>query len=216
MLHAPTTLLHSPTTSRWNDMKQIFAKLLTRTVFEPKPIQLIFNTHYIPPGFYVRLLASVTKSSHCRILFEQINRHTVTFGYKVRNFITVREHTDSIEVRVTHPVQKESHVPPLSQVCRDILELINTSVEEVYTWLPGVSATTAFVCSNCSSKIPRHYIIFEQDTLTALCQMEKVQHLGQFPSQQFWLKPQETTSSPSGMCSTVVAVEWKMCITFCI
>ena len=200
-------MLHAPTTSRWNAMKQIFSKHLTRTVLEAKPIHLIFNTGYVPPGFYVRLLASVAKSSHCRILFEQINRYTVTFAYKVLDFITVREHTDSIEVLVTRSAQEGSHVPPLSEVCRETFELINASVEEVYTWLPGVSVTTAFVCSNCSSKVPRHFIIFGQDNLTALCQMEKVQHLGQFPSQQFWLKPQETTPSPSGMCSTVVAVE---------
>ena len=200
-------MLHAPTTSRWNVMKQVFAKLLTRTVFEAKPIHLIFNTHYVPPGFYVRLLASVAKNSHCRILFEQINRYTVTFAYKVLDFITVREHTDSIEVLVTRSTQKGSQVPPLAQVCRDILELINASVEEVYTWLPGVSVTTAFVCSNCSSKVPRHFVIFEQDNLTALCQKEKVQHLGQFPSQQCWLTPQDIISSQSGMCSTVVAVE---------
>ena len=158
---------------------------------QAKPMHIIFNTHYVPPGFYVRLLASVAEDSHCRILFEKINCYTVTFLYKEVDKIKLIEHTDSIEVQVTRASEGGSHVPPFSQTCQDALELMSASIQKVYTWLPGVSADSAFKCSSCSSDLPRHFVIFDQSTFTDTtvpCQKENLQQLGQCPLQQCWLK----------------------------
>ena len=173
-------------------------------VASTKPMHLIFNTHYVPPGFYVRLLAAVAKNPHCRILFKQINRFTVTFAYQEVDEITVREHTDSIEVQIIRAAQGGPHVPFFPQVCRDTLTLINTSVQEVFKWLPAVSVNTAFVCSSCSSELPRHFVTFHKDTLittTVRCQQEKLQQLGLCQSQKCWLNVHvhEQSSSYSGM-----------------
>ena len=159
-----------------------------------KPMHLIFNTHYVPPGFYVRLLAAVARNSHCQVLFQHINRSTVTVAYQEVDEITLREHPDSIEVLVTRAAKGELSTPPFPQVCRDILIMIKSSIIEVYVWLPGVSVSTAFVCSTCSPEVPYHFVGFHQDTLTTStvrCQKEKLQVLGQCPLQQYWLKQQE-------------------------
>ena len=161
-----------------------------------KPMHLIFSTHYVPPGFCVRLLASIAKHEDCCIIFEQSNRYAVTFDYQEVDEITVREHTDSIEVQVTRAAKGGPHVPPFHRVCRDILELVNTSIQEVYIWLPSVSVNTAFICSNCSLDVPRHFIVFDEGTLTTTtvrCQKNKRQQLGQLQSQKYWLNIQETT-----------------------
>ena len=161
-----------------------------------KPMHLIFSTHYVPPGFCVRLLASIAKHEDCCIIFEQSNRYAVTFDYQEVDEITVREHTDSIEVQVTRAAKGGPHVPLFHRVCRDILELVNTSIQEVYIWLPSVSVNTAFICSNCSLDVPRHFVVFDEGTLTTTtvrCQKNKRQQLGQLQSQQYWLNIQETT-----------------------
>ena len=165
-------------------------------VHTAKPMHLIFSTHYIPPGFYVRLLASIAKHEDCCIIFEQSNRYAVTFDYQEVDEITVREGTDSIEVQVTRAAQGGPHVPPYQRVCRDILELMNTSIQEVYVWLPSVSVNTAFICSSCSLDMPKHFVVFDQGALTTTtvrCQKNKRQQLGQLQSQKYWLNVQETT-----------------------
>ena len=162
-----------------------------------EPMYLIFNTHYVPPGFYVRLLASIAKHEGYEIVFEQTNRYAVTFDYQEVYEISVREHTDSIEVQVTPAAQGGPHVPPFHRVCRVILELMNTSIPEVNIWLPSVSVKTAFICSSCSSDQPKHFVIFDQDALTTTtvrCQKKERQQLGQLQSQKYWLNIQE------GMC----------------
>ena len=167
-----------------------------------KPMHLIFNTHYVPPGFYVRLLATVARNPNCRVLFQQINRTTVTVAYQEVDEIMLREHTDSIEVQVTRTAQGGLHVLPFHQVCRDTLMLMEASIIEVHKWLPGVSISTAFVCSNCHPKVAKHFVKFGKATLTTTtvrCQKEKLQTLGQCQLQQYWLKKQEQSSPHSGM-----------------
>ena len=169
-----------------------------------EPMHLIFDTHYVPPGFYVRLLAAVAKNSCCQVLFQQINRFTVSVAYQVVDKITLREHPDSIEVQVTRGAQKFD-VPPFTQVCQNIFMMIEQSISEVEKWLPGVCVSTAFVCSTCSPKQPKHFVKFGKDSLTTTpvrCQHEKVQVLGQCKSQQYWLKMQEQRSTHSGIIST--------------
>ena len=169
-------------------------------VHTSKPLHLIFNTHYVPPGFYIRLLASIAKHEDCNIVFEQSSRYAVTFDYQEVDEITVTEHTDSIEVQVTRAAQGGPNVPPFHRVCRDILEFVNTSIQEVNMWLPSVSVNTAFICSSCSLDLPRHFVIFDQKALTtttAKCQKNERQQLGQLQSQKHWLNIQETTF---GMC----------------
>ena len=165
-----------------------------------KPMHLVFNTHYVPPGFYVRLLASIAKHKGYGIVFEQTNRYAVTFDYQEVYEITVREHADCIEVQVTRTAQGGPHVPPYYRVCRVILELMNTLIQEVNIWLPSVSVKTAFVCSSCSSDLPKHFVIFDQNALTTTtvrCQKKKRQQLGRLHSQNYWLNIQEATF---GMC----------------
>ena len=164
-----------------------------------KPMHLIFDTHYVPPGFYVRLLATVARNPHCRVLFRQINRSTITIAYQVVDEIMVREHPDSIEVQVTRTTQGGSHVPPFHQVCQDTLTLIEESMIEVHKWLPGVSVSTAFVCSTCSPEVPKHFVRFDRNTTTVRCQYENLQTLDQCQSQQYWLEKQEQSSPHSGI-----------------
>ena len=169
-------------------------------VHTAKPMHLIFNTHYVPPGFYIRLLASIAKCEDCNIVFEQSSRYAVTFDYQEVDEIAVREHTDSIEVQVTRALQGGPHVPPFHRVCRNILELMNNSIQEVDKWLPSVAVNTAFICSCCSSDLPRHFVTFDQDVLTTTtvrCRKKKRQQLGQLQSQEYWLNIQETLF---GMC----------------
>ena len=156
-----------------------------------EPIHLIFDTHYVPPGFYVRLLAAVAGKPDCRVLFRQINRSAVTIAYQEVDEITLREHPYSIEVQVTRAALGGSHVPPFQQVCRGILVIIEASISEVYEWLPGVSVSTAFICFTCLPEL--HFVKFDRHTLattTARCQNEKLHEFAQYPSQQCWLKLQ--------------------------
>ena len=172
-----------------------------------KPMHLIYDTHYVPPGFYVRLLAAVVGNPHCRVLFRQINRFAVTVTYQAVDEITLSEHPDSIEVQVTRAAQGVLNVPPFGQVCQDILMMIEASIIEVHKWLPGVSVSTAFVCSTCFPEVPKHFVRFDRDTLTTStvrCQNKKLQVPGRSQSQQYWLKMQEQSSPHSGLSLLVL------------
>ena len=171
-------------------------------IYMAKAMHLIFDTQYVPPGFYVRLLASVARNPYCQVLFQQINRFTTTVAYQEVDEIILREYPDSIEVQVTRAAQGGPDVPPFQQTCQDILRMTEESIIKVHEWLPGVSVSTAFVCSTCSPAEQKHFVRFNRDTLTTdtvRCQHEKKQVLGQCPLQQYWLKLQEERLTYSGI-----------------
>ena len=148
---------------------------------KPDPIYLVFDTEYVPPGYYIRLLASMAKVPDCKILLQgkQPNRYQVTFAYKVNNEVTMTENPHSIVTEVVAIGLNAISMSPDPSICSEIFQSLSTSISEVAEWLPSVEVLFAFNCKNqgCAIAEP-HFVTIEGSPRSVFrCQNEKVCNL---------------------------------------
>ena len=157
------------------------------------PVHIIFNTNYTPPGFFVRLIASLGKHHKCLVdRKKHLHRNCITllFGNisigKIDE-ITVSESLKSITVSLARQVQRENY--SFSTAVKEIHSILAESIEEVKQWFPFITTQLAFVCTEekCRS-FPDHYVVMEPDHVSnsvVLCQ-RNVHHLFS-AAEQHWI-----------------------------
>ena len=157
------------------------------------PLHLVFNTGYIPPGFFVRLATSLTKHRDIQLLFSRgIHRNSITLEYGQNDRIdeiTITELPNSIQFDIVRCAPRKSRIPLFTDICRQLLIIISESCNEVREWMPLIKVYTAFH-SECSGV--KHFLIFEQ-SCTQIDSYLQCRECGNRynPSseQQYWLKP---------------------------
>ena len=171
------------------------------TVYKAETLHLIFDTHYVPPGFFVRLVTSLVNNPNCKILFNLINRYKIVFAYGEVDKVQVNECTESIEIHLSRTL-KGTHADSFPHICRELFRLLLASVREVKMWLPSVKVSTAFKCTHCKKNIRDiltfkkhvcHFVAFTATTSTTsslICQ-KGVQYMPT-KEQQYWLNPSTT------------------------
>ena len=146
-------------------------------------VHIIFNTNYTPPGFFVRLVASLGKHRKCLVdLKKHLHRNCITllFGNisigKVDE-ITFSESLKSITVSVARQVKREKY--SFSNAVKEIHSILVESIEEVKQWFPFITTQLAFVCTEDRCRtFPDHYVVMKPDYVASsvfLCQ-RNVQH----------------------------------------
>ena len=139
------------------------------------PFHITFETGFVPPGFFTRLIAVLAAHPSTFLYLEEgVYRNRVTFRYQEgRNrsieHLTVTDQHDAIQINV-HRVTSRSDPIPLANVCQDILVLLEDSAKEVenilqncigrgFEELPkySVSRSLRYICDGCSEK-ELHYL----------------------------------------------------------
>ena len=118
------------------------------------PLYVIFSTGYVPPGYFIRLIAALAQRSEFQISFGRgVYRNRITMEYgegestKV-NEVTVMEYSDKVEITVaccvpTNPTRHQ----PFRDVCRNVLEALLMSSKDALQWLPSIQVDPAFICT---------------------------------------------------------------------
>ena len=163
-------------------------KLHTRDAFmRAEPLHLVFNTNYVPPGFFVRLVTSLAKSQRCKILFDLSDRCSVVYAYDEVNEFEVKEGTNSIVIHAIRCIQGR-RVPLFTLACQAIMQLLISSIREVSEWFRYVKVNTAFRCTTCKQQGQHnHFVVFTSSDLYLRCQ---IRHIVSSPTteQQHWMK----------------------------
>ena len=128
--------------------------------YEKAPsVFLIFNTGYVPPGYFVRLATSLARRKEFKILFGRgvhSNRLTLDYGECDEptriNEVIIMEHLNSVEVTVIRRVPRDRSLS-FHHACRNILKNILLSSREALQWLPSIQVDPAFVCE-CTDASP--------------------------------------------------------------
>ena len=112
------------------------------------PVYLVFNTGYVPPGFFIRLAAVLAKKGEFKILFRRgvyRNRITLEYGEAKVDEVVIMEHRDTVEVTVARcvPLKQKRN---FRNVCRKVLMAIISSSSEALQWLPSIQVDPAFIC----------------------------------------------------------------------
>ena len=155
------------------------------------PLHLVFNTNYLPPGFFTQLAAVMSKHPKCYLpVNEKIYRNQIQFlfgspGQQLdRLFIT--EEMLSVRVDVQRINSREYNRPFFISSCRDILEILQDSSSDIKKWLAGINIDFALKCEGCPQN--DHFVILPSSPTTSnpslICQKGNQTKLNDF--QRFW------------------------------
>ena len=141
------------------------------------PLHIRFETGFVPPGFFTRFLAVIAAHPNTTLYLQKgVYRNRVTFRYEDEKnrsieYLTVTDQHDVIQVNIHRPNFGTDPAVPLSNVCQDILVLLEDSAKEVenilrncigrgFKDLPQYSVTRFwdFVCDVCPVSSKVHYL----------------------------------------------------------
>ena len=123
---------------------------LSSSLKNAAPFHLTFLSGYVPPGFYVRLVTSLSSKKDVTVLFlPRIYRDQITMRIGEVDRLTITEHTETIELQYSRRAII-SEPEPFRESCRRLLKLLDESFSDVYQWLPGATPQLAFLCLDCA------------------------------------------------------------------
>ena len=119
------------------------------------PLHLLFNTYYVPPGFFSRLVTVLLSQSNFRVAFNKgvyRDRIVMLYGenHKEVDELTLTKCIDSIQIEVARNQDRPQGHSPFSITCRSILQIINDCFPHILHWLKGIQLFYAFACESCS------------------------------------------------------------------
>ena len=165
---------------------------LEEAVQTAAPLFLVFNTEYVPPGFFIRLAATFSSVDGVEIIFDSgVYRNRITFSIGEADELTIVENLESIKITLARYFDYKDTSCEFSQAClkakHNLLSCCSAITQQ---WMPAVKATTAFQCQKvqCRNK-PSHYIHFDNTVKSCLrCSYSKIREK---PSaiQKLWLQP---------------------------
>ena len=153
---------------------------------EAVKLHIVFDTGYVPPGFFVRFIAQMTKEKRfIPFLDKEVYRNIILFRCREIDHVVVSESLKSISVAFFRvALRKWAHwrfVKSCSWLYKKIIELAT----KVLQWMPSVKFHLGFTC-NCSDS--EHFAVLDPDTnheTTVFCSNHKEFKLS--PQHKFWL-----------------------------
>ena len=113
-------------------------------------LHVIFNMGYVPPGFFVRLVAHMTKHKDFTPLLEGVvYRDSIKFRYNEIDCLTITESLESVDINYSRRVLRKKHNIHFALACVSLRERIVHMCDDVLHWLPSIKVQFAFKCS-CS------------------------------------------------------------------
>ncbi len=159
-------------------------------MLEAETLEMVFTSRYVPPGFFVRLLASIAHTTNFTVLLSWIDRNNVTFRCGEADELCLREGCETIEVHMSRMIER-GHTPSFECSCREVFDLLHSSVGKVSTWLPCIQMEFAFECPQCKSTSSEQSLVIDQTTSTT--SVLHCEGCGRYfdPSdqQKYWLNP---------------------------
>ena len=167
----------------------------TKFVKKSSPLHLTFSTQYVPPGFFTRLVTTVSKESKCHLLFTQgVFRNKVTFAYgeidKIDEF-TIFEHSSSVQITALRTEHRKPHIPTFGSVCRDIMKLIQACSAIIRQWLPSIKVETVLCCQQYPDQ--NHFISIPAGASAySILRCQQNHNSSLTREQQYWMKVPNT------------------------
>ena len=121
----------------------------------PAPLFMMFTTEYLPPGFFIRFAALLSKESKCQLYMKyKIYQDHIVFKYGENNQgidqIKITEEKSSIWIDVNRINYRRNGYPFLFSTCHEIVRLLQSSSKEVLNlMLPSVEMCLYLKCENC-------------------------------------------------------------------
>ena len=170
--------------------------------FSPKAatLHITFNTGYIPPGFFIRLAARMTKSEKCIPVFgRDIYRDSITFCYEEIDRVTITESKTlvSIHVDITRVAKRTHDKIRFADSCVSFRNELSAMCKEVLCWLPSIELDFAFRC-RCTATTVEHFATIDDKknrNSQLFCHQDTLYQM--YPEHKYWLPPAPLTQQVS-------------------
>ena len=151
-------------------------------------LHIVFKMGYVPPGFFVRVVARMTgNKQYTPLLDKVVYRDSITFQYNGIDRVTIVESLQSIQIKVRRVSMRTSSYNHFGESCVSLQKELFEMCKEVLHWLPFVEFDFAFMCT-CSDEQTEHFAILKpdcsQDT-TLFCTRDRECKMSQ--QDKFWL-----------------------------
>lgn len=169
----------------------------TGIVQSAAPLHLLFSTNYLPPGFFTRLAAVMSKHPKCEVDQTcKLYRNEIRFLYgspeQQVDELTILEKKRSVCIRMQRFSSREYGCPTFMTSCNEVFQILRESFVEVKMWLPGIDVSFALECDICPQK--DHFIPLSSTPSirlnpVLLCQRKVKTKLT--PQHKFWYNIQQ-------------------------
>ena len=173
-------------------LEEMTSPVFSKDAIQAASLYLLFSTNYLPPGFFTRFAAVISRDSKCEVLFDEIYRNRISYMYgsigQRIDQITITRKIDCVEINVVRITPRPSGYPSLLSTCREILKLIETSYTDVISWLPCIDVYLALRCEQCEG-VPEHFVVLPSSITSRPdphLQCQKYQPCILKPHQKFW------------------------------
>ena len=159
-------------------------------VREAADLHILFNMRYVPPGFFVRLIAHLTNHKEYVPLLDQkekVYRNSIVFQCREIDRVIVSESLNSISVRIFRMAYRKSSHCYFSDSCTLLRKEISCMCTDVINkWMPSIKDVFAFKCT-CQGSSKAHFapLKFYYRDCILWCDRDHEYQLG--PEHRFWL-----------------------------
>jgi GTPase SAR1 family protein len=160
------------------------------------PLHLLFNTYYVPPGFFSRLVTTLSSKPKFRVAFSEgvyCDRIILLYGHANCEIdeVILTKCKNSIEITILRTQKRPQRYMPFSLACHNILTIISDCFPSILHWLRGIKFQYAFVCDHCPKELDtdaQHYIqISFNDPVYTTLRCDRLQYVHLTPSHHEWL-----------------------------
>ena len=173
---------------------------------EAATLHILFTTGYVPPGFFVRLIARIIyHKAYSLLLDEVMYRDSITFKCNEIDRVTITESLRSIRVHFYRKSNRKIFNLRFTQSCLFFLQDITHMCKSALQWMPSVKVLGyGFQCACCDAS-SEHFVLLPPESnreSIIYCQRDNEYYLSE--QHRFWL------SMPPPIPSCVS--NWKVCI----
>ena len=159
---------------------------------EAADLYILFNMGYVPPGFFVRLIAHMTNHKEYVPLLDQkekVYRNSIVFQCRDIDRVIISESLSSVSVKIFRITNRKSYHCHFSKSCIQLREEVNSMCLDVLQkWMPSIEHKLAFIYT-CPGSSKEHFAFLKSHHRDSIinCELDHVCPLS--PQHDFWLDP---------------------------
>ena len=159
---------------------------------EAANLHILFDMGYVPPGFFVRLIAQMTNHKQYVLILDQkekVYRNSIVFQCRDIDRVIISESLSSVSVKIFRVTNRKNYHCHFSKSCIQLREEVSTMCLDVlHKWMPSIKHKLAFMCT-CAGSSKKHFASLKSHHRDSIinCELDHVCPLS--AQHKFWLDP---------------------------
>ena len=176
---------------------------------EAADLHILFNMGYVPPGFFVRLIAHMTNHKEYVPLLDQkkVYRNSIVFQCRDIDRVIISESLNSVSVKIFRVTNRKNYHCHFSKSCIQLREEVSNMCWHVlHKWMPSIEHKLAFICTcpgssrkrfaffkfyhrDCPDSSKKHFVVLKSHHRDSVLYCDLGHEYTLSPKHEFWLDP---------------------------